>query len=96
MSRNSNNGRSSNNTGRTELVSRERFLRAVQDIYRERERNAELQAALQRAYTDGAAAVLNSDVFTAYVPTRERRGLRAWNFGRTARRAAARRNSTED
>ncbi|NBQ55547.1 MAG: hypothetical protein EBU36_02670 [Verrucomicrobia bacterium] len=54
MSRNSNNGRS-NNTGRTELVSRERFLRAVEDIYRERERNAELQAALQRAYTDGAA-----------------------------------------
>ena len=94
MSRNSNNGRS-NNTGRTELVSRERFLRAVQDIYRERERNAELQAALQRAYTDGAAAVLNSDVFTSYVPPLGRRGLRAWNFGRSARRAAARRGSTE-
>ncbi len=96
MSRNSNNSRRNSNSPVKELVSRERFLRAVEDIYRERERNAELQAALQRAYTDGAAAVLNSDVFTSYVPTRERRGLRAWNFGRTARRAAARRGSTED
>ena len=66
------------------------------DIYRERARVQELEAALQRAYTDGAAAVLNSEVFEAYVPTRARRGLRAWNFGRSARRAAARRNSTED
>lgn len=93
MSRNSNNTRRSN-SGK-ELVSRERFLRAVEDIYRERARVQELEAALQRAYTDGAAAVLNSDVFESYVPTRARRGLRAWNFGRSARRAAARRNSTK-
>lgn len=95
MSRNTNNSRRTNNTSGPELVSRERFLRAVEDIYRERARVQELEAALQRAYTDGAAAVLNSDVFTAYVPTRERRGLRAWNFGRSARRRAARRNSDE-
>ena len=94
MSRNSNNGRSGFNSGK-ELVSRERFLRAVQDIYRERARVQELEAALQRAYTDGAAAVLNSEVFVENVPTRTRRRLRAWNFGRTARRAAARRNSDE-
>lgn len=95
MSRNTNNSRRTTNTSGKELVSRERFLRAVEDIYRERARVQELEAALQRAYTDGAAAVLNSDVFTAYVPRRERRGLRAWNFGRSARRRAARRNSTE-
>jgi len=91
MSRNRNS-----NSPVKELVSRERFLRAVEDIHRARALNAELHAALERAYTDGARAVLNSDVFTSYVPTRERRGLRAWNFGRTARRAAARRGSTED
>ena len=95
MSRNSNNGRRTNNTQGKELVSRERFLRAVEDIYRERARVQALEAALQRAYTDGAAAVLNSEVFTSNVPRRERRRLRAWNFGRSARRAAARRGSTE-
>jgi len=95
MSRNSNNGRRSSINSGKELVSRERFLRAVEDIYRERARVQELEAALQRAYTDGAAAVLNSEVFVENVPTRTRRRLRAWNFGRTARRAAARRNSDE-
>ncbi len=95
MSRNSNNSRRSSINSGKELVSRERFLRAVEDIYRERARVQELEAALQRAYTDGAAAVLNSEVFVENVPTRTRRRLRAWNFGRTARRAAARRNSDE-
>lgn len=87
-------------------VSRTRFDRAVADIYREREKLAELRestvsrerfdraiadirklrAQLDEAYSAGASAVLNSEVFNAYVPTSTRRNLRPGRFGAQARR----------
>jgi len=68
---------------RTELeattVSRTRFDRAIADIRK-------LRAQLSEAYSAGASAVLNSEVFNDYVPTSTRRNLRPGRFGAQARR----------
>ncbi len=87
-------------------VTRAAFDRAVADIYREREKLAELRettvsrerfdraiadirklrSQLNEAYSAGASAVLNSEVFNEYVPTSTRRNLRPGRFGAQARR----------
>lgn len=61
-------------------VSRERFDRAISDIRK-------LRAQLDEAYTAGASAVLNSEVFNAYVPPTTRRNLRPGRFGAQAKRS---------
>lgn len=62
-------------------VPRERFDRAIADIRK-------LRAQLSEAYSAGASAVLNSEVFNDYVPTSTRRNLRPSRFGAQARRRA--------
>lgn len=64
---------------RETTVSRERFDRAIADIRK-------LRAQLNEAYSAGASAVLNSEVFNDYVPTSTRRNLRPGRFGDQARR----------
>jgi hypothetical protein len=61
-------------------VSRERFDRAIGDIRR-------LRSQLDQAYSAGASAVLNSEVFNDYVPTSTRRNLRPGRFGAAAKRS---------
>ena len=62
-------------------VPRERFDRAIADIRK-------LRAQLSEAYSAGASAVLNSEVFNDHVPTSTRRNLRPSRFGAQARRRA--------
>ena len=65
---------------RENSVSRERFDRAISDIRK-------LRSQLDEAYTAGASAVLNSEVFNAYVPPTTRRNLRPGRFGAQAKRS---------
>lgn len=65
---------------RENSVSRERFDRAIADIRK-------LRSRLDEAYTAGASAVLNSEVFNAYVPQPTRRNLRPGRFGAQAKRS---------
>lgn len=66
---------------RENSVSRERFDRAIADIRK-------LRSRLDEAYTAGASAVLNSEVFNAYVPPTTRRNLRPGRFGAQAKRSS--------